>query len=334
MFMVTNLKGTLLVTGGTGSFGKCLLSHLIDSSLDEIRIFSRDEEKQDKLRSDYNNSKLKFYIGDVRDESALDNAVKGSDYVFHAAALKQVPSCEFFPMEAIKTNVNGVNNLINSSIKYNVKKIIALSTDKSVYPINVMGLTKALMEKIALSKARINSSPKTTICITRYGNVMGSRGSVIPVFENKIKKKQSLNITDPNMTRFMMTLDEAVSLVLHAFRNGNRGDIYIQKSPACDILTLAKAISKLHNVELKYNIIGIRHGEKTHEVLINKEEMAVAIEEENYFRIPYDKRDIYYNKYLDEGEVKIKEVNEYKSNNTSMMNVEETIAKLKKIKEY
>ena len=324
----------LLVTGGTGSFGKCLINNVLKSNLGEIRIFSRDEEKQDKMRNEFNNPKLKFIIGDIRDSNSTDLATKGVDYIFHAAALKQVPSCEFYPMEAIKTNVLGINNLIDSAIKYQVKKVIALSTDKSVYPINVMGLTKALMEKIALSRTMLDENLKTKICITRYGNVMGSRGSVIPAFINKIMDKERLLITDKNMTRFMMTLDEAVKLVLYAFENGSQGDIFVQKSPATNIITLAKALCKIHKVNLDYELIGPRHGEKNHEVLINKEEMSKAIDMNNYFKIPKDQRDIYYDKYLIEGNKSVDSYVEYTSENTYQLDVEKTIQKINEMKIY
>ena len=327
-------NSSLLVTGGTGSFGKCLISNVLKSNLGEIRIFSRDEEKQDKMRSEFNDSKLKFIIGDIRDSNSIDLAAKGVDYIFHASALKQVPSCEFYPMEAVKTNILGINNLIDSAIKHKIKKVIALSTDKSVYPINVMGLTKALMEKIALSRTMLNDDLKTIICITRYGNVMGSRGSVIPAFINKIKNKERLTITDKNMTRFMMTLDEAVKLVLFAFKNGNQGDIFIQKSPATNIITLAKALCKINKVELDYELIGPRHGEKKHEVLINKEEMSKAIDMENYYKIPKDQRDIYYEKYLNEGDKSVNSFVEYTSENTHQLNIEETIQKINEMKIY
>jgi len=326
--------GILLVTGGTGSFGKCLVNKVIDSNIDEIRIFSRDEEKQDSMRNNFNNIKLKFYVGDIRDSDSINSVMAGVDYIFHAAALKQVPSCEFFPMEAIKTNIIGFNNLISSALKFNVKKIIALSTDKSVYPINAMGMTKALMEKIALSRSRIQESPKTIICVTRYGNVMGSRGSVIPVFRNLIKNNQELKITNPSMTRFMMTLDDAVNLVLYAFENGRRGEIFVQKSPAANIHTLAQAMCEIYNKKCNYKIIGNRHGEKEHEVLINKEEMSSTQELGNYYKINFDKRDIYYEKFLQEGNNLISDSLEYNSKNTRQLNVKEMISKINEMKIY
>ena len=327
-------NSTLLVTGGTGSFGKCLIKNVLNSNLGEIRIFSRDEEKQDKMRSEFNNPKLKFIIGDIRDSDSVDLATKGVDYIFHAAALKQVPSCEFFPMEAIKTNILGINNLIESSVRHQVKRLIALSTDKSVYPINVMGLTKALMEKIALSRTMLDSNLKPIICITRYGNVMGSRGSVIPAFIEKIKNNETLTITDKNMTRFMMTLDEAVKLVLFAFENGKQGDTFVQKSPATNIFTLAQALCKIHKIKLDYKLIGPRHGEKKHEVLINREEMSKAIDIDNYYKIPKDQRNIYYEKYLFEGTKEIDKVMEYTSENTNQLSIDEMIKKINEMKIY
>lgn len=312
----------LLITGGTGSFGNAVLSRFLDSDLAEIRIFSRDEKKQDEMRKRYKNSKLSFYIGDVRDTSAVSNAMRGVDYIFHAAALKQVPSCEFYPMEAFKTNVVGTSNVIEAAIANNVKKVICLSTDKAVYPINAMGISKAMMEKVAISHSRqVN---ETVICVTRYGNVMASRGSVIPLFAEQLAKGESITVTDPNMTRFMMTLDDAVDLVLYAFDHGLPGQIFVQKSPAASLEVLAKAILKtLSASDNKANIIGTRHGEKLFETLLSREEMALAEDLGQYFCIPPDSRDLNYEKFYDEGEVKISNSEDYNSHNTTQLNVDE-----------
>ena len=312
----------LTITGGTGSFGNAVLRRFLSTDIKEIRIFSRDELKQDKMRKLHNNDKLKFYIGDVRDKNSIDDALNGVDFVFHAAALKQVPSCEFYPMQAVNTNIIGTENVLNAAIKAKVKKVIALSTDKAVYPINAMGVSKAMMEKVIVSKGRMNSD--TMIACTRYGNVMASRGSVIPLFINQIRKNQPITITDPEMTRFMMTLDEAVDLVLFAFENGESGDIFVQKAPAATIKLLAETISSIlnrPNHEIK--TIGTRHGEKLYETLLTKEEMVKAIDLEDYYRIPADNRDLNYNKFFNEGEEIITQAGEYHSHNTHRLNQDE-----------
>jgi UDP-N-acetylglucosamine 4,6-dehydratase/5-epimerase len=313
----------LLITGGTGSFGKAVLSRFSDSNLSEIRIFSRDEKKQDDLRKLYKNSKIKFYIGDVRDKSSVDNVVKGVDFIFHSAALKQVPSCEFFPMEAVKTNVIGTENVLNAAENHNVSKVIVLSTDKAVYPINVMGLSKALLEKVMIARSRNLQSNKVVFCGTRYGNVMASRGSVIPLFVDLIKAGKPITITDPEMTRFMMTLEDAVDLVLYAFQNGLPGDIFVQKAPAATISVLAKALKELYNSNSKIEIIGTRHGEKLFETLVNREEIVKAEDLNEYYRIPSDNRDLNYNKFFSEGKEKIGDLDEYHSHNTYRLNVNE-----------
>ena len=311
----------LLVTGGTGSFGNALVRRLLDKNLGEIRIFSRDEKKQDDMRKFFKNPKLKFYIGDVRDYYSIMNAMRGVDFVFHAAALKQVPSCEFHPLQATKTNAIGTENILESAVICNVKRIICLSTDKAVYPINAMGISKALMEKIAVAKSR--NSNTTTICVTRYGNVMASRGSVIPLFVNQILTGNPITITDPNMTRFMMTLEDAVELVLYAFNNGHQGDIFVQKAAAARIDTLALALSDLmHKTGHEINIIGTRHGEKLHEVLLSREELVEAEDLGNYFRIPPDLRDLNYGKFVEEGEVQISKSEDYNSHSTKQLDVE------------
>lgn len=311
----------LLLTGGTGSFGNAILRRFLESDLREIRIFSRDEKKQDDMRKKYNSDKLKFYIGDVRDFQSVMNAVRGVDYIFHAAALKQVPSCEFYPLEAVKTNVLGTENVLEAAIQAGVTRVICLSTDKAVYPINAMGISKAMMEKIVVAKSR--SSNDTTICATRYGNVMASRGSVIPLFINQIRAGQSITITDAAMTRFMMTLDDAVDLVLFAFENGKAGDIFVQKAPAATIETLAKALNGLLNVpEHPIDIIGTRHGEKLFEALLSREEMVAAEDLGDYYRVPPDQRDLNYGKYFEQGEVKVSEAVEYTSHNTTRLDVE------------
>ncbi|MDB2655803.1 polysaccharide biosynthesis protein [Candidatus Pelagibacter bacterium] len=308
----------LLISGGTGSFGTSVLNRFLNSDLREIRIFSRDEKKQDDLRKFYNNPKLKFFLGDVRDYSSLKSAMKNVDFVFHAAALKQVPSCEFYPMEAIKTNILGTENLLNVAIDEKVKKVVCLSTDKAVYPINAMGMSKAMMEKIIVSKSR--ESRNTLVCITRYGNVMGSRGSVIPLFIDQINNGKPLTITDPSMTRFMMTLDNAVDLVLFAFKNANSGDILVQRTPACTINTLAKSILELLNIpKHPVKIIGTRHGEKLFESLISREEMVSAKKYTNYYKIPPDLRNLNYSKYIEKGDKKITNSKEYTSHNTKQL---------------
>ena len=313
----------LLITGGTGSFGNAVLERFINSDLQEIRIFSRDEKKQDDMRKKLNNPKVKFYIGNVRDYRSVNSVMNNVDYVFHAAALKQVPTCEFFPMQAVKTNVLGAENVLNAAIANKVKKIIVLSTDKAVYPINAMGMSKAMMEKVMVAKSR-ETNHSTILCGTRYGNVMASRGSVIPLFVDQIKAGQPITITDPNMTRFMMTLDDSVDLVLYAFKHGKPGDIFVQKSPASTIRDLAQALKELYNADNEIKIIGTRHGEKLFESLVNREEMVKAKDLGNYYRIPADVRDLNYSQYFSEGEDKISEVEEYTSHNTQRLDVEGT----------
>lgn len=312
---------SLLITGGTGSFGNAVLRRFLDSDVREIRIFSRDEKKQDDMRKHFNSDKLKFHIGDVRDYNAVLNAMRGVDYIFHAAALKQVPSCEFHPLEAVKTNVLGTENVLEAAINCSVKRVICLSTDKAVYPINAMGISKAMMEKVAVAKSR--SSKNTVICVTRYGNVMASRGSVIPLFVDQIHTGKALTITDPEMTRFMMTLDDAVELVLYAFRNGEPGDIFVQKAPAATITTLATALREMLNkVNHEVNVIGTRHGEKLYEALLSREEMAAAQDFVDYFRVPPDLRDLNYGKFVEDGEIGISEAVDYNSHNTTRLDVE------------
>ncbi|WP_088828197.1 polysaccharide biosynthesis protein [Marinobacter sp. es.048] len=309
---------TLLITGGTGSFGNAVLRRFLDSDVGEIRILSRDEKKQDDMRKRYDNPKIKFYIGDVRDYQSVLNAVRGADFIFHAAALKQVPSCEFHPLEAVKTNVLGTENVLEAAISTGVQRVICLSTDKAVYPINAMGISKAMMEKVAVAKSR--SANDTVICATRYGNVMASRGSVIPLFVDQIRAGKEITITDPNMTRFMMTLDDAVDLVLYAFEHGNPGDIFVQKAPAATIETLAYALTDLlKQPEHKVHEIGTRHGEKLFEVLLSREEMAAAADLGDYFRVPPDLRDLNYGKFVEEGERKISEAVDYNSHNTTRL---------------
>jgi len=310
----------LLITGGTGSFGNAVLDRFLDSSIKEIRIFSRDEKKQHDMRVFYNNSKVKFYIGDVRNESSLKDAMIGVDYVFHAAALKQVPSCEFYPMEAVQTNVLGTENVLNAAITNRVSKVVCLSTDKAVYPINAMGVSKAMMEKVFVAKSR--NSKNTIITGTRYGNVMASRGSVIPNFIEQIKSGKPITVTDPDMTRFMMTLDHAVELVLYAFKNGKSGDIFVQKSPASTIGELASTLKEIYNSDVKIKNIGIRHGEKMHETLLSKEEFLLAEDLGDYYRVEADNRDLNYNKYFEEG--RRKKINEeYNSFNTKRLSKKE-----------
>lgn len=313
-------NSTLMITGGTGSFGNAVLRRFIESDLHEIRIFSRDEKKQDDMRKKYNSNKLKFYIGDVRDYDSINNAVRGVDYIYHAAALKQVPSCEFHPMEAVKTNILGTENVLEAAINNKVKRVICLSTDKAVYPINAMGVSKAMMEKVIVAKAR--NSADTIICATRYGNVMASRGSVIPLFIRQIQAGDPITVTDPHMTRFMMTLESAVDLVLFAFENGNSGDIFVQKAPAATIETLAKAIVELFKVpDHPIHIFGTRHGEKLFESLLSREEMATAEDLDDYYRVPPDLRDLNYGKFVEDGETKISDAIEYTSHNTTRLNV-------------
>ncbi|MDA9644546.1 polysaccharide biosynthesis protein [Pseudomonadota bacterium] len=311
----------LLITGGTGSFGNAVLQRMLDSELEEIRIFSRDEKKQDDMRKLYNSPKLKFYIGDVRDYGSVLNAVRGTDYIFHAAALKQVPSCEFHPLEAVKTNILGTENVLEASIFCSVSKVICLSTDKAVYPINAMGISKAMMEKVIVAKSR--SSTATVICTTRYGNVMASRGSVIPLFVDQILKKLPITITDSDMTRFMMTLGDAVDLVLFAFQHGKPGDIYVQKAPAATLSVLTKALTEIiERPHHPIDIIGTRHGEKLYETLLSREEMVAAEDLGDYFRVPPDLRDLNYGKFTDEGEIQISEAQDYNSHNTDRLDVE------------
>jgi len=320
---------TLLITGGTGSFGNAVLRRFLNSDIKEIRIFSRDEKKQDDMRKFYNNSKIKFYIGNVRDKDSIKNAMRGVDYVFHAAALKQVPSCEFYPMEAVKTNIIGTENTLDIAIEYGVKRVVVLSTDKAVYPINAMGISKAMMERVAVAKSRNLREDQTVIAVTRYGNVMASRGSVIPLFINQIRENKPITITNPNMTRFMMSLDEAVDLVLFAFNNAKGGEIFVQKSPAATIELLANTIKKMLKRENHpVKIIGIRHGEKLYETLLTKEEMAKAVDLGKYYMIPADNRDLNYNKYFEDGEELIAEANEYNSNNTHRLNEDELMQML------
>ena len=312
----------LLITGGTGSFGNAVLSRFLNTDIKEIRIFSRDEKKQDDMRIAYNSQKLKFYIGNIRDYDSVLNAVRGVDYVFHAAALKQVPSCEFFPIEATKTNVLGTDNLIKAAVYHKVKKVICLSTDKAAYPINAMGISKALMEKTALANAR-SGNDETIICLTRYGNVMASRGSVIPLFIQQIKDNKNLTITDGKMTRFLMSLDDAVNLVLFAFKNGKQGDMFIHKAPASTIHDLAKTLVEIFKSASSTKIIGTRHGEKLYETLCTREEMSKAISMDNYFKIPIDDRDLNYDKYYEEGDNEIQKYEDYNSHNTyRLSNVE------------
>ena len=314
---------TLLITGGTGSFGNAVLEKFVMSDLYEIRIFSRDEKKQDDLRKKINSNKVKFHIGDVRDFESVKKVTKGVDYIFHAAALKQVPSCEFFPMEAVKTNIYGTNNVLSAAEENNVSKVIVLSTDKAVYPINVMGMTKAMLEKVMIAKARNLTNPKITFCGTRYGNVMGSRGSVIPLFVDAIKNKRPITITDPKMTRFMMTLEDAVDLVMFAFENGKSGDIFVHKAPAATIEVLAQALIELYSSKSKIKYIGTRHGEKIYETLVNREEMAKAEDLTNFYRIPSDNRDLNYNKFFDEGNINKSVSDEYHSHNTERLDVKQ-----------
>lgn len=319
---------TLLITGGTGSFGNAVMKRFLDTDIKEIRIFSRDEKKQEDMRKLYKNDKLKFYIGDVRDIGSVKNAMHGVDYVFHAAALKQVPSCEFFPLEAVKTNVIGTDNVLTGAIESGVKKVICLSTDKAAYPINAMGISKAMMEKVFVAKAKIVEPDRTLICGTRYGNVMASRGSVIPLFIEQIKSGQPITVTDPNMTRFLMSLEEAVELVLFAFKNAESGDIMVQKSPASTIGDLAQAIKELFNADNEIKIIGTRHGEKLYETLLTKEEHIVATDLGGFYRVPADKRDLNYDKYFVEGNQKLSSEDEYNSHNTVRINIEQIKDKL------
>ena len=322
---------TLLITGGTGSFGNAVLKRFLNTEIKEIRIFSRDEKKQDDMRKSYNNDKIKFYIGDVRNLESIKDAVKGVDYIFHAAALKQVPSCEFFPMEAVRTNVLGTDNVLTAAIDAGVKKIVCLSTDKAAYPINAMGTSKAMMEKVIVAKSRNIDPKETTIACTRYGNVMASRGSVIPVFVEQMKADKPITVTNPDMTRFLMNLDEAVDLVIFAFLHANQGDLFIQKAPASTVGVLAEALKEMFKSKSTISVIGTRHGEKAHETLMTKEESAKAEDMGDYYRIPADNRDLNYDKYLEDGSQKITEAEEYTSSNTEQLDVKGTINKLKTV---
>lgn len=327
---------TLLITGGTGSFGNAVLNRFLETDIGEIRIFSRDEKKQDDMRNSLRNDKVKFYIGDVRNYDSIERAMRNVDYVFHAAALKQVPSCEFFPLEAAKTNVFGTQNTIDAAVANKVKRIICLSTDKAAYPINAMGISKALMEKVAVASSRNISKDETIVCLTRYGNVMASRGSVIPLFVNQIKEGKDLTVTDPKMTRFLMSLDDAVDLVLFAFEHGNQGDLFVNKAPASTIGDLAKAIKNIFNSESKIKVIGTRHGEKLYETLCTREEMQKAEDMGEFFRIPADNRDLNYSRYFSEGELDISQIEDYHSHNTYHLSNDElrnTLLQLDYIKE-
>lgn len=329
---------TLLITGGTGSFGNAVLDRFLDTDIGEIRIFSRDEKKQDDMRHLYqsiapeNSNKIKFFIGDVRDLASVKNAMHGVDYIFHAAALKQVPSCEFFPLEAVKTNVFGTDNVLTAAIDAGVKKVICLSTDKAAYPVNAMGTSKAMMEKVIVAKSRTVSPEKTMICCTRYGNVMCSRGSVIPLFIEQIKNGHPLTVTEPSMTRFIMSLEEAVELVVFAFEHAESGDIMVQKAPACTIEVLAQAVKELFHADNEIKVIGIRHGEKMYETLLTNEECAGAIDMGNFYRVPADKRDLNYDKYFKDGNIERNPLTEFNSNNTDLLRVEQVKEKLLSLK--
>lgn len=313
---------TLLISGGTGSFGNAVLKRFLNTDIGEIRIFSRDEKKQEDMRRKYNNPKIKFYIGDVRDYTSILNATRGVDYIFHAAALKQVPSCEFHPMEAVKTNIIGTDNILEAAIQNNVKRVVCLSTDKAAYPVNAMGISKAMMEKVMVAKSRNLTSEQTIICGTRYGNVMASRGSVIPLFVDQVRANTPITITDPLMTRFMMTLDDAVDLVIYAFKNGTNGDIFVQKAPAATVKTLVDAILEVMNKPShEVNIIGTRHGEKLYETLLSREEMVAAVDLGEYYRVPPDLRDLNYGKFVDVGEHKISQSEDYNSHNTVRLDI-------------
>ncbi|HBA7202606.1 TPA: polysaccharide biosynthesis protein, partial [Escherichia coli] len=323
---------TLMITGGTGSFGNTVLKRFLNTDVKRIIVFSRDEKKQEDMRIALANPKLKFIIGDTRDYESVYRAMNGVDYVFHAAALKQVPSCEFYPMEAVKTNVNGTENVLNAAIDCGVKRVVLLSTDKAVYPINAMGISKAMAEKVLIAKARRQDNDKTIMCATRYGNVMASRGSVIPLFFEKIKLNKPLTVTDPNMTRFLMSLEDSVDLVLHAFKNGRQGDIFVQKAPACTIGDLTEAIKQLCDSNIETKIIGTRHGEKLYESLVSREEMVKAEDMGRYYRIPADNRDLNYDKYIIKGQIDINKLDDYTSHNTERLNVEQIKALLLTLK--
>lgn len=327
----------LLITGGTGSFGNAVLRRFIDSDIREVRIFSRDEKKQDDMRHELQNNKVKFYIGDVRDRQSVDGAMEGVDYVFHAAALKQVPSCEFFPLQAVRTNVLGADNVIESAVAHQVRNVVVLSTDKAAYPINAMGISKAMMEKVAIARGRaLGKGARTTICCTRYGNVMASRGSVIPLWIEQLKAGKPITVTDPEMTRFMMTLDDAVDLVIYAWQHGENGDLFVQKAPAATLPTLAQALKELYHTDTELKVIGTRHGEKLYETLVTREEMAKSEDMGDYYRIPCDTRDLNYDKYFSEGSGRIREVDTYNSHNTARLDVEsmkKLLLKLRLIRE-
>lgn len=320
-----------MITGGTGSFGNTVLKRFLSTEVREIRIFSRDEKKQEEMRIALNNSKLKFYIGDVRDYDSIFQALKGVDYVFHAAALKQVPSCEFYPLEAVRTNVMGTENVMNAATANGVKRVVVLSTDKAVYPINAMGISKAMMEKFMVAKSRMQGENETVLCATRYGNVMASRGSVIPLFVSQIKEGEALTVTDPNMTRFLMSLEDSVDLVLYAFEHGQQGDIFVQKAPASTVADLAQGLKEIFNKNNAIRVIGTRHGEKLYESLISREEMAKAQDLGGYYRIPADNRNLNYAQYFSEGEEKISHQEDYTSHNTERLNVEQVKALLLKL---
>jgi len=322
---------TLMITGGTGSFGNAVLNRFLDTDVREIRIFSRDEKKQEDMRISLNNPKLKFYIGDVREYSSVIDAMHGVDYVFHAAALKQVPSCEFYPMEAVRTNVLGAENVLNAAIAAKVARVVVLSTDKAVYPVNAMGISKAMMEKLMVAKARMRSEGETVLCATRYGNVMASRGSVIPLFIDQMKAGKPLTLTDPSMTRFLMSLEDSVDLVLHAFEHGRQGDIFVQKAPASTVGDLAMALRELFASNAELRIIGTRHGEKLYESLLSREEMARADDMGRYYRVPADDRDLNYNKYFVEGETRVSSLEDYTSHNTDRLDIEQIKALLMKL---
>ena len=324
---------TLLITGGTGSFGNAVLDRFLDTDIGEIRIFSRDEKKQDDMRHRIQNPKVKFYIGDVRDKRSVDTAMRDVDFVFHAAALKQVPSCEFFPMQAVRTNVIGTENVLESAVENDVKRVVVLSTDKAAYPINAMGISKAMMEKVAIAIARsLGKNSKTMICCTRYGNVMASRGSVIPLWAEQIKNGQPITITDPNMTRYMMTLQDAVDLVLYAFENGNNGDLFVQKAPAVTLDVLAQALKQLYSSDTEVKVIGTRHGEKLYETLVTREEMAKSIDMGDYFRVPADGRDLNYDKFFVEGQEDVSKVEDYHSHNAKRLDLNEMMELLHRVR--
>lgn len=331
------INKTLLITGGTGSFGNAVLKRFLNTDIKEIRIFSRDEKKQDDMRHKLQNPKVKFYIGDVRDKRSVDTAMRGVDYLFHAAALKQVPSCEFFPMQAVRTNVIGTENVLDSAVEHGVKNVVVLSTDKAAYPINAMGISKAMMEKVAIAKARsLENDATTTICCTRYGNVMASRGSVIPLWVDQIKAGKPITITDPGMTRYMMTLDDAVDLVLYAFEHGNQGDLFVQKAPAATLTVLAESLKELYHADTEVKVIGTRHGEKLYETLVTREEMFRSEDMGDYFRIPADARDLNYDKFFVEGQEDISNVEDYHSHNTFRLDKEgmkQLLLKLPEIRE-